>query len=321
MNHRRPTMQILVEFSYLLTIIIGISSCIELCRQLMAKNVLHKKFTFRYLLFLKAVSDIVVLMLAFGSFCLQFSNDRSAAWSNQHSHYIFVVATYASFVSTLISITYSTLRLWLPAQHKNTVNIISTFIFLFIAALIAIKLLKSLDVASAPVLFISLFSLLKFWAFMIVLSIFLLFVFLFYYELDLKETVSRLVSNMSNKKENFPAIGVQQQDFTKIKTTSMNTINNSSRTKDSNIAVTTSSRDYNSARINSLNAKTKTLFLFGVVLVSVLLNCIFLFQEASRFSSDMVAAYSFFTTSSLLVVRLIQENDRSLKNISASNTP
>ena len=310
-TEQNPVLKALLEFSFLLTVVTGISFSIELFYRLLTKKLFRNKLIFRCLLFFKLVSDVLGLVSALASFSIVRSLESSLD---------LLVLFYSCFevfsklmvgacsVSSILTFTYYSLEMWGFAKQKDegitTSDIGSTFIVvLVIDVVVMINILVLSNVCrlfpGQQCLHLRLISSMLFW--MDSVSLVVLFVaFTILVSLKLKNKL-HLSHNTDNKIITATAAEIHEGDVTMVLIT------------DGNDGITTTgkirknakscSKTYNNTELDPGSSKMKLFFfLLGVILVSFLFNS--LIQEINNFFYYDAIVCSFFSTFSLIIIRM-----------------
>ena len=315
-TEQNPVLKALLEFSFLLTVVTGISFSIELFYRLFTKKLFSNKLIFRYLLFFKLVSDVLGLVSALASFSLEHSPECSldllVLFYPCHDVFSHLMVG-AGSVSSFLTFIYCLLEMWDFVEQKDegitASDICSTFIIILVidvVVMINIVVLNNVCRLFPGQQFLppQLFSSVLFW--MDSVSIVVLFVaFIIFVSLKLKNFNENfnLFRNTDNKITTTTAIEMHEGDVTMVLIT------------DGNDGITTTgkirknakscSKTYNNTELDPGSSKMKLfLFLLGVILVSFFFNCVFLILEINHFFYYEEILYSFFTTFSLIIIRM-----------------
>lgn len=303
-DRQNPVVQTFAEFSFLLVIVISISFSIELCRKLQSRKLLRKKLAFRYLLLFKVVADLLGLVSALALFSVERSIERSPDLLVSFYTCIDVcsrILTGAGLVSSLITFIYSWMRLWELTQ-QNIENEPANYFYsiltfgIVIVAMINMLFLKNAHPSPEKEQFVPLlfFRKVMFWVDILILALAVVLVLF-----TLKRWL-HFFRNTNKKLTTAISVDTQQDDLTTI-LSNANYITYTENMKKAKQSIEAN----NKRELKPRTQKTELmLLLLGVVFASFLLHCISMFSKPHVFLADEAVVFSFFSTSSLIIVTM-----------------
>ena len=323
-NWNKSLVQTLSEFAFLLTIIIGLSSSMELTRRLLTKRSFRKKFALRYLLLLKVVSDVVMLVSSVASFSLQAFLNRWPmlhpasfyAWFEVYSRVLVI----ASAVSELTTFLYSYISLMNLArqrrENKTAAYFVSASTLVVVIAMesrILVVPLRIIYSSSAHYL-VSALTTFVFWADVLTLILLCIICGSVAIEEFSKVCVpfddETCLATKNKEHDNIIAgknkshhinIKIGAEDTTKKKNCNTN-IADDSNIEVNSVGMICYEKD------EPCSAKTKLLlFLLGIVLSCFLFNCILMYRNISGFSGNLEIIYAFYSTATIIAVLLREQ--------------
>ena len=287
---------IAVSVSFFVTIVIGISVSINLCHQLLVKQLFRRTFYFRYLLQTKIVSDIQVLFSAI----VLFSVEEFISPIHPPSFHALLdvysqIKNGAMFVSSLMTFLYCGLKLRKIAPQRNDSEFATNFVLAFILLVFLVAVINVFVFTTRRFTSLPLFTSVMLWADLVTLLVLLVpFITFFAWKI----ISSQLFLYQNKTKINTTGNSRYEDDVTTVLV-----VNDVITIKGKREKFKLRSETCNYRKLTPRNPRiTLFLFLFGVVFISFLLNCIFLLQKTSSLYIKEAVVTSFFSTISLIMV-------------------
>ena len=291
---------IAVSVSFFVTIVIGISVSINLCHQLLVRQLFRKTFYFRYLLQTKIVSDILVLFSAIVLFSIEEFMELSPIHPPSFHALLDVYSQIkdgAMFVSSLMTFLYCGLKLRKIAPQRNDSEFATNFVLAFILLVFLVAVINVFVFTTRRFTSLPLFTSVMLWADLVTLLVLLVpFITFFAWKI----ICSQLFLYQNNTKINTTGNRRYEDDVTTVLV-----VNDVIPIKCKREKFKLRSETCNYRKLTPRNPRiTLFLFLFGVVFISFLLNCIFLLQKTSSLYIKEAVVTSFFSTISLIMVTM-----------------